>query len=216
MRFHINSPFWRFIDTCTRFSVLNLLFLATLIPVVTIGPARAALYGTLFAYSDHEDISLGKEYLKRFRNEFIPSIGPSVIIVTAAALVVFALAFWNALDSDTAYIVLPVLLIVGVIVMLTFETYYPLQARYRNTFMGTLRNSLMLPWFSFGHALILLAIDVTAVAVFIYAPWLRFLFSLLGCAWIAYAKSLVYLRLFAQIDESRQTQQTKQPVRTTV
>ena len=39
MRFNINAPFWRFMDTLLRFVGLNLVYLITLIPNVTIGPA---------------------------------------------------------------------------------------------------------------------------------------------------------------------------------
>ena len=205
MHFNLSSPLWQFVDTCVRFSLLNLLFLLTLIPIVTIGPARAALYSTLYAYNSHEDINLGKEYLKRFRKEFLSAIGMSVIITTAAAATFFALAFWNSLDSNTAYIGTPVLLLAGMVILLTFEMYYPLQARYANTFIRTLRNTLMLPWYSFGCTLALLSIDIIAIAVFVYAPWSRFIFVLLGCAWVAYVKSLIYLRLFNQIGDAAKT-----------
>lgn len=70
MRFNINAPFWRFMDTLLRFVGLNLVYLITLIPNVTIGPARAALYSTMFAYDEHDDIRLVKEYLTRFKREF--------------------------------------------------------------------------------------------------------------------------------------------------
>ena len=44
MRFNINAPFWRFMDTLLRFVGLNLVYLITLIPNVTIGPeARSSV-----------------------------------------------------------------------------------------------------------------------------------------------------------------------------
>lgn len=200
MKFNINSPFWQFMSTCTRFALLNLLFVVTLIPIVTIGPARAALYSTVFAYDDHEDINLCHEYVNRFRREFAQALGSSVLFAACGAFAIFAMAFWNSLSGGTSYVVLPILIIASVVVLFTFETYYPLQARYANTFGATLRNALMLPWFSFGYTLALIAIDIAAVAIFVYAPWLRFLFVLLGCAWIAYAKSLIYLKLFGTVE----------------
>ncbi|WP_411161393.1 DUF624 domain-containing protein [Bifidobacterium adolescentis] len=54
-------------DTLLRFVGLNLVYLITLIPNVTIGPARAALYSTMFAYDEHDDVNLVREYLKRFK-----------------------------------------------------------------------------------------------------------------------------------------------------
>lgn len=81
MRFNINAPFWRFMDTLLRFVGLNLVYLITLIPNVTIGPARAALYSTMFAYDEHDDIRLVKEYLTRFKREFKQGLTAWVLVV---------------------------------------------------------------------------------------------------------------------------------------
>lgn len=80
MRFNINAPFWRFMDTLLRFVGLNLVYLITLIPNVTIGPARAALYSTMFAYDEHDDIRLVKEYLTRFKREFKQGLAAWVLV----------------------------------------------------------------------------------------------------------------------------------------
>ena len=199
MRFNVDSPFWQFITLCVRYAILNILFVITIVPIVTIGPARAALYSTVFAYDENESIDLGREYLKRFKREFLRSLGSSVIFVALIALIVFAIVFWNALDTNFAYAILPILIIGGVIVLLTFEYYFPIQARYDNSFKGTWKNALMMPWAAFGKTLLLIAIDVAAGALFAFTGALRIAFILLGFSWLAYAKSLIYLKIFDQV-----------------
>ncbi|RSX54631.1 YesL family protein [Bifidobacterium samirii] len=197
--FNPENQFWQFVALCMRYFVLNLLFVITLIPIVTIGPARAALYSTVFAYHENEDIHLGREYLKRFRREFLPSLASSAIIIAVLAVATFSIVFWNALDTDLAYVALPVLIIVGAIALLTFEYYSPLQARYANSFGATLRNAAMMPWAAFRHTLGLIAIDVAGLALFLFTGWFRVAFILLGFAWLAYAKSFIFLRAFAAV-----------------
>jgi uncharacterized membrane protein YesL len=199
MRFNVDSPFWQFITLCVRYFILNIIFVVTLIPVVTIGPARAALYSTVFAYDDNEDINLGREYLLRFKREFLRSLGSSVIFVALIALVIFGIVFWNALDTNIAYVVLPILIIGGVVTLLTFEYYFPLQARFENTFKQSWKNAFMAPWAAFGKTLILIAIDVAALALFAFTGAFRIAFILLGFSWLAYAKSLIYLKIFDQL-----------------
>lgn len=77
----------------TRYTALNVLFVITCIPVVTIGPALTALYSTVFAYNDHEDINLHREYLKRFKREFLPGLLSSIIFLVLAALIIFGFAW---------------------------------------------------------------------------------------------------------------------------
>lgn len=209
MHYNPNSPVWQFVSLCLRYFILNLFFLISIIPIVTIGPARAALYSTVFAFSDNDDINLGREYIRRFKREFKRGIGSSIIFVVLIAAIVFAIVFWNALDTNAAYITLPILIIFGVLTFLTFEYYYPLQARYENTFRQTLRNSFMMPWARFGYTLGILAIDVAAGAIFAFTPYLRFLFILLGFAWLAYAKSLLYLRAFQRVSGDPNTPREK-------
>ena len=202
MKFNINAPFWQFMTLCTRYFILNVLFVVTLIPVVTIGPARAALYSTVFAYSDNEDINLGREYLRRFKREFLRGIGSSILFVVVLGAAAFSIVFWNSLDTDLAYVVLPVLIVVSVLVALTFEYYYPLQARYENTFLGTLANAFRMPWAAFGQTLALIAIDVMAAALIAFTSWMRLAVIILGFSWLAYAKSLILLRAFARVDRN--------------
>ena len=194
--FNPENQFWQFVALCMRYFVLNLLFVITIIPIVTIGPARAALYSTVFAYHENEDIHLGREYLKRLKREFLPSLASSLIIIAVIAVAMFSIVFWNALDTDLAYVTLPILIIVGAIALLTFEYYSPLQARYANAFGKTLRNAMMMPWAAFRHTLGLIAIDVAGLALFLFTGWFRVAFILLGFAWLAYAKSFIFLRAF--------------------
>lgn len=133
MRFNINAPFWRFMDTLLRFVGLNLVYLITLIPNVTIGPARAALYSTMFAYDEHDDIRLVKEYLTRFKREFKQGLAAWVLVAILAAAILFGLSFWKAWDTNTSYIPLILLVIAAVVVALFAEYVAPLQARFANT-----------------------------------------------------------------------------------
>lgn len=93
MKFNINAPFWQFMNTLARFTALNLVYLVTLIPIITIGPARAALYSTMFAYDEHDDVNLVREYLKRFKREFKQGLAAWVLVAILAAAILFGLSF---------------------------------------------------------------------------------------------------------------------------
>lgn len=201
MKFHIDAPFWRFMTLLARFTALNVLFVLTCIPVVTIGPALAALYSTVFAYDDNEDVSLHKEYLRRLKREFVPGLLSFLIFLALAAAVIFGLAFWNQIQHDAAYVSLAVLIIAAAAVLLTFEYYYPLQARYANRFGRTWKIALLIPWGTFGHTLLLVVIDVVFLTLILYVPFLRVFALIFGFAWLAYAKSLILLRAFEKFSD---------------
>ena len=93
MKFNTNAPFWQFMNTLARFTALNLVYLVTLIPIITIGPARAALYSTMFAYDEHDDVNLVREYLKRFKREFKQGLAAWVLVAILAAAILFGIAW---------------------------------------------------------------------------------------------------------------------------
>ena len=47
MKFNIDSPVFQFLGTLADFTLLNLVFLVSCIPVVTIGPAVCALFSVV-------------------------------------------------------------------------------------------------------------------------------------------------------------------------
>ena len=141
MKFNTNAPFWQFMNTLARFTALNLVYLVTLIPIITIGPARAALYSTMFAYDEHDDVNLVREYLKRFKREFKQGLAAWVLVAILAAAILFGLSFWKAWDTNASYIPLILLVIAAVVVALFAEYVAPLQApagssRYRRCSPG--------------------------------------------------------------------------------
>jgi uncharacterized membrane protein YesL len=203
VRFNIDSPLWQFVTLCVRYFILNVLFVISIIPIITIGSARTALYSTVFAYCDNEDIDLGREYLRRFRREFATSIAASAIFVALGAAIATSIVLWNATRTNATYVAFPVLIIAAAVLLMTFEYYFPLLARYETSFRNTWKNAMMIPWGAFAKTLMLLSIDVAAAALFIFTNPLRIAFILIGFSWLAYAKSLIFLRAFRQVSTPR-------------
>lgn len=193
MKFNINAPFWQFMNTLARFTALNVVYLLTLIPIVTIGPARAALYSTMFAYDEHDDIKLVNEYLKRFKREFKQGLIAWIVVFVLAAAIVFGISFWATWNTNASYAPLIFLIAAAVVVALFAEYVAPLQARFANTTGRLFSLSAMFPWRAFPCTLILVVIDVLAVGISYFVPFIRVLAILFGIAWVAYAKSLILL-----------------------
>ena len=189
MKFNTNAPFWQFMNTLARFTALNLVYLVILIPIITIGPARAAPYSTMFAYDEHDDVNLVREYLKRFKREFKQGLAAWVL----AAAILFGLSFWKAWDTNASYIPLILLVIAAAVVAPFAEYVAPLQARFANTTGRLFSLSAMFPWRAFPCSLVLVVIDVLAAGLSYFVPFIRVLAIPFGIAWVAYAKSLILL-----------------------
>jgi len=147
----------------------------------------------MFAYDEHDDIRLVKEYLTRFKREFKQGLAAWVLVAILAAAILFGLSFWKAWDTNASYIPLILLVIAAVVVALFAEYVAPLQARFANTTGRLFSLSAMFPWRAFPCSLVLVVIDVLAAGLSYFVPFIRVLAILFGIAWVAYAKSLILL-----------------------
>lgn len=212
MRFNLEAPLWAFLNTAVRFAALNLLFVVSIIPVVTIGPALAALYGTAFAYIDHDDISLWRNYLRRFRQEFRAGMISSAVFLAGILLAAFGWMYWGQVHSLLALGVGVVIGLVALVLIIVCEYYYPLQSRYDNGMRRTFALALRLPASAVWLTLALLAINLVSLTLMTMFPYARIFFLVMGCAWTAYAKALMFSRLFSRVAQAQGSPETSTEV----
>ena len=99
----------------------------------------------MFAYDEHDDVNLVREYLKRFKREFKQGLAARVLVAILATAILFGLSFWKAWDTNASYIPLILLVIAAVVVALFAEYVAPLQARFANTTGRLFSLSAMFP-----------------------------------------------------------------------
>lgn len=193
MKFNINAPFWQFMNTLARFTALNVVYLLTILPVVTIGTAQAAMYSTMFAYDEHDDIKLVREYLRRFKRELKDGLINGILLFILIAVAIWGLAFWAAYDSNIAYGPLILLVAVSVAILFLAEYLFPMQARFANPIGRQWKLAAMFPWRAFGCTMALVVVDLLALSLAYFVPFVRALMIIFGMSWLAYAKSLILL-----------------------
>lgn len=107
--FNLDNPFFSMMGRLADYVILNLLFLLTALPVVTIGPALCAMHELVIRMSEGTEGSLVRTYLRAFGRNFgcalrtwLPLLFAGIILildVTVAA---------DAFGADFQKILLPV------------------------------------------------------------------------------------------------------------
>ena len=201
MKFNINSPMFRFLENLVDFTGLNLLFLITCIPIITIGPALSALFTITLRESREEHGTFVKPYLKAFKNNFKSSAIVFLIYFAAGAVLLFSIGFWMEMPSAFGNMMLLVLVFCAVIWLTSFFYVFALNARFENKIRCTIKNALLLalanPKCSVGLLLILAATCIFAYLV----PVLRIFMVLFGFAFIAYCDSFLLTKVFREFED---------------
>ena len=126
---------------------LNCLWLLSCIPVITIGGATCAAYAVALRLADDDEEvqsarGITARFFKAFKQDFLQGI--LIFLFTTACGGLGYFLFERARDYGFNLIIIAALAVYALVV-LVFNLYaYPLIARYSNTFINTLKNSVAL------------------------------------------------------------------------
>ena len=207
MQYNQDSKFWHFATLVADFILLNLLFIVLCIPVVTIGPAIAALIHTTLKLSEDENRTLVKPFWNEFKRDITKKILLWIVyFLLIAALVYMAQFYWNFANNNaelfqiigfmlfmlSAFIL--VLTIVASIIGLAMTTQYfsPIKRLVKNSYLLI----IVMP----VQSLIMAAVIISATLFLIYqtVPVLSF-FLVIGFAAVAYSFAPLIREIFTKV-----------------
>ena len=101
MQYNQDSKFWHFATLVADFILLNLLFIVLCIPIITIGPALAALIHTTLKLSEDENRTLVKPFWNEFKRDITKKMLLWIVyLILIAALVYMAQFYWNFANNN--------------------------------------------------------------------------------------------------------------------
>lgn len=207
MRFRYDSPFFEFLNTLASFIGLNVLFLITCLPVVTIGPALTALYTVTMQEARQEHGYIFSTYLKAFRSSFGPSCIGFLLYLAAAAVLIFNAAFWAALGTVPANLILLLIMFAIVVTVICFLYTFPLLARFDGSLKQVMKSAFPIAMAHRKHTFGLLVLHAAAAAACLIIPQAKIFMLLLGFSFLAYCSSFLLIRVFRDYEEDEEKQE---------
>lgn len=200
--FAAESPLLRFLNRVADLMILNLLFLATSLPIVTLGASITALSGTAMRIIRGECESAPGDYLRALRRDFRQGTFLGMIV---AGLGLVIAAWWAVIDGFglPGLVKLALFTVCGVLAFrLTIVALYafPYLATFDDDLRTVLRNARLM---SVRHAfasLALLAVTGLPVVVTVFFPGATvfgLLWFLIGFAGVAFLAGIVLTGVFA-------------------
>lgn len=179
--FHPNSPGMRFLANIFNVFWVNLLFIFTCLPIITIGPSICALYKVCLMMVSGEDFLVYKEYFKEFKNSFKKGVALWLMFLGIAGFLCFDLylLFWrpDLVSTRFSFIQYPIYILLF-LVLQVFMYGFPLLATFENTLKNTIKNSILLSIQKLSTTLMLLFINFFALIIALIFP--GFVYGLIG------------------------------------
>lgn len=200
MKLNVESPLFQFINTACSFIALNIVFIITCIPVITIGSAVTALYQVTLKEARNEGGYLIRPYLHAMKENFKISTPAFLFYLLAGSVLFFNMSFWSAYGGAVGAVFL--LAAAAGFLMLVISALYtfPLLARFDNTWLQTLKNAYPVAMSHRRTTLLLLLFHVLAAALFYYASPARIFMGIIGFSFLSYCSSYVLVRVFQEYE----------------
>ena len=158
-KFGIDNPFFGFMSRIGDILLLNILFVITCLPVVTVGMSLSAMYRVTLRMARKESNYVAREYLRACKEEWKKSTVIWIILLVIGALLVFDIMvgdrMWDALNVAVGAL----LFIWGML----FTYVFAVAARFENTVKNTMRNAMYMAVRHFPSTIIMLALNAVPV-----------------------------------------------------
>ncbi|MBM6979428.1 MAG: DUF624 domain-containing protein [Actinomyces succiniciruminis] len=178
---------------------LNLIYVVTCIPVLTIGAATSALLETMDAVRTDPDTDMLRTYMAALKSDKIRGTVVFWTLCLPALLALFAISFWWSVGGAAGTIAA---LAAGLFTLyLAASTAHGmlLVATHTAPARTTIHNSLLLPAAAPGRSLLLVLVPITEIAVAIAVPVSLILILTVGLTIGALIQTAVAAPLYASL-----------------
>ena len=208
--FNLDSPLMRFLTKLADMMILNMAFLISCIPVVTIGAAWTALYYVATKMVKDEESGILRSYWHSFRQNFRQATVLWLCLLAVAGVLVLDLMILARIDSPVAAAMNTGIAILGILVGMVLQYLFPLLSRFEADTKTTLLNACLL---AFGHlprTLVMVFSVVGAVLITFYNSYTLsiaiLVWMLLGFALLAFSNSSVLVKIFDTLENPQGAQ----------
>ena len=161
--------------------LLNLLFIITSLPIVTIGASSAAMYTVCFRMDTDKEGRLARDYFRAFRAESKHSTLLWLLMALCFSGSSASAMLFFSLTGPLRYVFIPCAAL-ALLSLMMLSYALPLQSQFENTPRETLKNALLLSIAHFPRSLLISAITVFPLALSLLDP---VLFLQTGFLWAA-------------------------------
>ena len=187
--------------------LLNVLFCALCLPVVTMGPALTALHSSmqlLSAGRNSDGNEAIREFFKEFKRSFFKSIGLFVVVIAVIIFIfIYHAVVWK-LDGAVGRLYRMTFFLLIFVLAAFMQYIFPIAARFQLGVLGIIRNSLLLAIAAAPWTILALAVPMAAVYIsfFMNPAGFRiaiFLWAVCGFGLVAYLDSFIFLKAFKKL-----------------
>ena len=193
--FDTDNFFMQICEKILDLMTVNLLFLLSCLPLVTIGIAKISLYQTLF-------VKVIRTYTRIFRENWKQGLKLGLLELALVGISLFDLLLFRTQEALPFQVLKAVCFGIIIFTILLSLCIYPLAGKFLMSFRDILQTSLVIVSLNFPWFFVMMAV-IAAILVIIYSSGFVLLlgfslFAFIGFAGLAYLQLPILEKIFAK------------------
>jgi uncharacterized membrane protein YesL len=168
----LDTRVYRWLEVATDFFLLNLLWLVACLPVVTIFPSTAAMFGVVRDWVRKKEGSLTRTFVARFRENFGQSLLIGVVWTVFGVALVLDFLVANQLSYWPGVVMKSVLVLASSVYAFGSVFLFPVMVHYDTDWKTVIKNSLLLSIGRLPTTIICLVFVVVTAGLTVVSPFL--------------------------------------------
>lgn len=197
-----NSPVIAFLNKMTDLILLNVLWVISCLPIVTIGAATTAMYYVCIISIRQGDGYVLKRYIASFRQNFKQSTVIWLVMLLITVVFSMDIFFWNQVHTGFGKVMLCISIAIWFVVGAISLYVFPVLSKLEGTILVTIKNAVAFAIGYLPYTLVLILLTVGFVWMNLNSIGMNAISFFIGFALLAYLKSFfVYKVMMNHIDE---------------
>ncbi|MFS0636799.1 DUF624 domain-containing protein [Mesobacillus foraminis] len=189
------SNFYIVLELISNFFLLNLLWLIMCLPVVTIFPSTAAMFGVVREWVLKKDSSVFTSYFRCFKENFKQSFLLGILLSIVLGLLYANFTLISHLTANGKMLLISVLFLTGILATFSTLFLFPVMVHYQLNWIGILKNSFLLSIIYLPFTLLVLGIFILMIAAFLWQPVTFLLLFSVGAYFIFFICNKAFLKI---------------------
>ena len=200
--FDTDNFLMRFCEKVLDIVMVNLLFVVSCLPIVTIGVAKISLYQTIFEVKSSRRVPVFKTYMRAFKQNLKLGLQLGLLELGIFLISVVDLSLFWGQTSLGFQLIKAICLGILIFLTLVMLASYPIAARYDLTWKEVLQKGLLLVSFNFVWFFLMFAIILLIMMLLYLSGFTLVLggsaFLLFGFGLLAFCQAGLMEKLFAK------------------
>lgn len=206
--FNLDSKFTIVFGNIVNLLILNVMFILTSIPLVSIGPSLVAMHHVTSKLARGDDVYIIKTYLKTFKENFNISIATWLLIILGGLIIYSNISFVNYLSGIPYIFLFMVLAVVMIIYLILLSSIFYYIARFNNSLKESIFNTIQISLVNLHYCVLLVLITIGPWIIILSTPITIitgiYFFTFGGFAFFSFVKSYILKFVYSKYEDSKE------------